>query len=301
MTFSEQPPSKQWSPLKYRGETLAAVWFKPEGEPFALMFRIPQRSFQILGAGQQLSAENLLKAVGIAAAEVESWRDDGASDSDESRSDSELRQPLAAPPEDVAHLNLFVRLRPPAVALAPGEGDAPEIDEDKWQYIEGRWNAILGLEASVDNLRMSVEGLRSELEAAARMTLHLEVKHHALSADMVQWEKTRSRIRYTLPKAREFIHRSTWATGAPERKQLLTVYEAHIQPRVPFPELAEVLVQIESVLKDRQNLSAQGTSVHQECKAILADFQGALRTLQSNAAANAARKKGAFRSRGKSL
>src|ERR1700733_6748959 len=74
VNFSEQPPSKQWAALKYRGEKFAEVWFKPEGEPFDLTFRIPQRSFQIPGMDQELTTENLLKAVGVATEEVESWR-----------------------------------------------------------------------------------------------------------------------------------------------------------------------------------------------------------------------------------
>ena len=51
VNFSEQPPSKQWAALKYRGEKFAEVWFKPEGQPLALTFRIPQASFQIPGMG----------------------------------------------------------------------------------------------------------------------------------------------------------------------------------------------------------------------------------------------------------
>ena len=77
MNFSEQPPSKEWAALKLRGETLAEVWFKPEGEPLALLFRIPQNSFQIPGIGLGLTTENLLKAVAIATEEVESWRHGG--------------------------------------------------------------------------------------------------------------------------------------------------------------------------------------------------------------------------------
>src|SRR3954468_10450266 len=81
MNFSEQPPSKQWAALKYGGEKVAEVWFKPEGEPFAVTFRIPQSSFRIPGLGQRLTPENLLKAVGLAAEGVESWRHGGASPS----------------------------------------------------------------------------------------------------------------------------------------------------------------------------------------------------------------------------
>jgi hypothetical protein len=298
--FSEQPPSTQWAPLKYRGETLAEVWFKPESEPFGLAFRVPRGSFQIPGVGPQLTAETLLKSVGIPAVEVESWLDDYAA---EPRPGAELNQPLAVPPDEATHLTLFLSLKPPphAEARVTSTGVGSEIDEAKWQYLEGRWHAILALEANVDNLRMSMEGLRSQLDAAARQSLTLEVKHHALSADMVQLEKTKSRIRYTLPKAREFIHRSTWASGAPERKRMLEVYETHVQKRVPFPNLEEAVVQFESLLKDRQNLAASGTSVLQECKTVHADYQSALRTLQVNASANAARKRDAYRSKGKTL
>ena len=66
MNFSEQPPSKQWAALKYAGETIAEVWLKPDGQPFALTFRIPQKSFHIPGMGPLLTTENLLKAVGLA-------------------------------------------------------------------------------------------------------------------------------------------------------------------------------------------------------------------------------------------
>ena len=74
MIFFDQPPSKEWATLKYKGEKFAEVWFKPEGEPFALTFRIPHKSFQTPGISQLLTIENLLKAVNIVQDEVESWR-----------------------------------------------------------------------------------------------------------------------------------------------------------------------------------------------------------------------------------
>jgi hypothetical protein len=296
VNFSEQPPSKHWAALKYRGEQFAEVWFKPEGEPFALTFRIPQRSFQIPGLGQLLTTENLLKAVGIATEEVESWRHEGVSESS-----SELEHPLPPPPQDVTHLNLYVSLTPPPQADATHLDCEPEIPETKWQDLEARWNAILGLEASVDTLRISMEGLRSEMEAASRRALTAEEKVHALNADVAQWNKAKSRIIHALPKIREFIHRSTWAAGTPERKQLEELLKNHVRPRIPFPQMDKVVDQLENLLKDRQVLSAIGVSVHQECKSIAADVQGALRTLQSNASAIATRKRGASNARSKTL
>jgi hypothetical protein len=292
MNFSEQPPSKQWAALKYRGETAAEVWFKPEGEPFALTIRIPQKSFQIPGMGPRLTAENLLKAVGIPAAEVESCRHDGASHSD-------LGHPLSPPPEDVTHLTLHVHLRPPPQPVAAEQSGEPEVPEARWQDLEARWNAILGLEARIDGQRISMETLRGELEGLSRKALTSDEKVHALSADLAQWNKVKARLPHAVPKVKDFIHRATWAAGTPERKKLEEIVKNHIRPRVPFPQLDQVVEQMESLLKDRQVLSGHGTSVYQECKNISADVQGALRTLQGNAASNAAKKRGATASRGK--
>jgi hypothetical protein len=300
VNFSEQPPSKQWAALKYRGEPFAEVWFKPEGEPFAITFRIPQKSFHLPGMGQRLTAENLLKAVGIATDEVESWRLEDASHSGRNEPNSELRQPLPLPPQDVTHLNLSVRVKPPQ-AVAPNESGEPEIPEAKWQDLEARWNAILGLEASVDTLRISMDALRTEMEASSRRVLTAEEKVHALNADVAQWNKAKSRVLYTLPKARDFIHRSTWAAGTPERKKLEELFKNYIRPRIPFPQMDQVLEQLECLLKDRQVLSANGVAVYQECKNASSDVQGALRTLQSNASANAIKKRGATIARGKSF
>ena len=292
MNFAEHPPSKQWAALKYRGEKFAEVWFQPEGQPLALTFRIPQGSFQIPGIGELLTAENLLKAVGIAAEEVESWRHEGASPSGTDEPHSEFGNPLP-PPQDVAHLNLYVRLKPPPPAVAPDAGREPEIPEAKWQDLEARWKAILEWEASMDTLRISMEGLRAEMEASSRRMLTPDEKVHALNADVAQWNKAKSRVLYALPKVREFIHRSTWAAGAPERKKLEELFKSHIRPRIPFPRMDEAAEQLDNLLKDRQVLSGHGASVHQECKSVAADVQGALRTLQSNAAANATKQRGA--------
>ena len=301
MIFFEQPSSKQWAALKYRGEKFAEVWFKPEGEPFALTFRIPQKSFQIPGMGQRLTTENLLKAVGIATEEVESWRHDGASHSGMSGSNPELRHPLPPPPRDVTHLNIYVSLKPPPQAVAPDESCEPEIPPAKWQDLEARWKAVEGLEATVDTLRLRMEGLRAEMEASSKKTLTAEEKVHALNADVAQWNKAKSRVHHALPKVREFIHRATWAMGTPERKKLEELFKSHIQSQTPFPEMDKVREELESLLKDRQVLIGQGATVCQDCQSILAEVQGALRTLQNNAAANARKKMDAARGKGKFL
>lgn len=300
MNFSEQPPSNQWAALKHGGERVAEVWFKPEGEPFSLTFRVALKSFHVAGLGQRLTAENLLKAVGIAAEEVGSWRLEGATPSAPSEPDADLRRPLP-PPLDATHLTLHVTLRPPSRHATADEPCQLEVSEGKWQDLEARWNIILGLEARLDTLRISLESLRGELEASARRTLNTEEKVHALNADVAQWNKAKGRVHHALPKVREFVHRATWAAGTPERKQLEELIKTHVRARVPFPEIDDVAEQLECLLKDRQVLCAHGVSVQQECAGIAADIQGALRTLQSSAAANRTKHRAEKRTRGQSF
>jgi hypothetical protein len=299
VNFVEQPPSKQWAALKYGGERIAEVWFKPEGEPFALTFRIPQKSFQIPGLSPRLTMANLLKAVAIAPEEVESWHHGDVSHPGSAQSNPEPGQPLPAPPPDVPHLSVYVHLKPPPPVVGPRENPESEISSAKEQDLEARWNAILGLEASIDTLRLRMEGLRIEMEAASKERLTTEEKVNALNADVVQWDKAKSRVHYALPKVTEFIHRATWALGTPERKKLGELFKNYLQHHVPFPPTENVSEQMEHLLKDRQALSAHGVAVNQECQSISADIRSALRTLRSNAAANANKKKGAARAKGK--
>jgi hypothetical protein len=300
VSFSERPPSNQWAALNYKGETLAEVWFKPEGEPFALTFRIPQKSFQIPDLGQRLTTGSLLKAVAIPTEEVESCRHGDVSYSGRDGSDSDLGRPLLAPPPANSHLSIYVRLKPPAPAVAPKECCNPEISPEKWQDLEARWKTILGVEATIDSLRQRMEGLRAELEASFKRTLTTEEKVNALNSDVAQWNKAKNRIHHSLPKAKEFIHRATWALGTPERKKLDEIFEKQIGPRIPFPEIDKVPEQLDVLLKDRQILSAHGVTVYQECKGVSTEIQGALRTLQSNAATKAHKKRGEAGSKGKS-
>jgi hypothetical protein len=272
----------------FRGERFAEVWLKPEGQPFALTFRIPRQSFQLPGVGERLTVANLLKAVGVAPEEVDSWRGEGEQQPITNEANSELGRPLSPPAPDATHLILHVSLKQPPPAGRPG-GGGQEIREETWQFLEERWQLILGLEASLDHLRMSMEGLRSEMDGATRKSLPLDVKAHAVSVDVVQWDKAKNRIRFAVPKMNEFIHRAVWATGAPEKKKLAELFETHVQARIPFPEIDDVMAQVDGLLKDRQTLFAQGTTVYQECKRLSTECQGALRTLESNA--NSRRKK----------
>jgi len=188
---------------------------------------------------------------------------------------------------------------PSAQAAARGESGQPGVPPEKWQALEALWKAILGLEASIESLRLSMDGLRAELEAAFKKSLTVEDKVHALQADVAQWTKAKSRVHYALPKVREFIHRATWAAGVPERKRLEEVVRTHIEPRVPFPEVDQVREQLEHLQKDRQVLFGQGNTVSQECRAISAEIQRALSTLQRNAADRARKERSARREKGK--
>jgi len=297
LNFSEQPPSKQWAALKFRGENFADVWFKPEGDPWVLMFRIPRDSFHIPDIGERLTTENLLKAVAIATEEVESWRHGEVSHSGLSGANPQLRNTLPQPPQEVSHLDIYVRLKPPPQAVAREESGELEFALAKWQDLEAHWKNVLGLEATMDTLRISMEGLRAELEASSKRLLTTEEKMHALAADVLQWNKAKTRVHYVLPKVREFVHRATWAKGTPERKRLDELFKNQLGVHTPVPQMDKVQEELEVLRKDLQVLSAQGVAVSQECKSISAEIQECLRRLLSNAAARAVKKRGAARAK----
>jgi hypothetical protein len=299
VNFAEQPPSTEWAALKYRGEELAEVWLKPEGEPFGLTFRIPQKTFQLPGVGRRLTTESLLKAVGIAAEDVASWRHGDVSHAATDGPDRELRQPLPPPPPDASHLSIHVSLKPPPPAVAGDEGVEAEAVTAKWQDLEARWNVILGVEATMEGLRLRMDTLRAEMEAASRHSLRTEEKLHASNADVVQWNRAKNRMHYSLPKAKEYIHRVTWLMVTPERKELEEFIKNPDRAQVPLAQLDKVGEQLESLRKDRQILHAQGVTVYQECSGVLGEVQGALRMLQRNAAANEREKMRATRAKGK--
>jgi hypothetical protein len=201
----------------------------------------------------------------------------------------------------VDRLTIHVRLKPPAPDTAPREGGEPEIPSANWQALERRWKAILGSEAAIAHLRLRVEALQAEMTASLNRTLATEEKTYSLNADVAKWNKAKGRAHYVLPKAAEFIHRATWATGTPERKKLAELFKNDARPDVPLSQVDKLAQELDRLLKVRQVLSAQGTTVWQECKRVTAEVQGALRTLQSNAAANALRKRAKAGARSKRL
>jgi hypothetical protein len=185
-----------------------------------------------------------------------------------------------------------------AMEDSPPDAD-PEGTSAQWQDFEARWNAILALEGSIDTLRLTIESARVELENAWNKSLTPEEKLNALRADIAQLQKAKNRVHFTLPKVREFVHRATWAMGVPERKALQELFENPNGADPSVPEAHKLSEQLEILLKNRQVLAAQGATIHQECKNVSMDIQGAMRTLQSNAAANGQRKRDANRAGGK--
>ena len=182
---------------------------------------------------------------------------------------------------------------------ARDESSAPQVPPEQWQALDAVWKSILVLEASIDSLRVSVGGLRVEMEAAFKKPMNVEEKVNALQSDVSQWTKAKNRIHYALPKVQEFVHRATWTLALPERKKLEEVVKNHIEPRVALPELDQVRAQLEHLQKERQVLFAQGNTVCQECRGIMAEIQRAFSALQRNAADRARQKRSAAREKGK--
>lgn len=299
MNFSERVPSSEWVVLEQQGEVIAESWFKPDGNLLTVVFRVPQSRFDVSDLSQLLTVEDLLRAAAVANEDVDSWQFLDESHAGMDGTNLEFKR-LLPPPPDATYLTVHLRLKPPAQA-ARGESGSPAVPPETWQALDASWKAILGLEVSIDTLRLSMDGLRSEMEGQFKRTLSVEEKVHALQADMAQWTKGKNRVHYALPKVREFVHRATWALAVPERKRLEDVVKKYIEPRVPFPEIDEVRDQLGHLHKDRQVLFAQGNTVNQECRGILAEIQRALSTLQRNAADNARRKRSSGRDKGKHL
>jgi hypothetical protein len=153
----------------------------------------------------------------------------------------------------------------------------------------------LGVEAGIETLRLTLEGVRVELEALCKKTLTPEERLYARRDDVARWEREKRRVYFAVPKLNEFVHRATWAVGAPERKKLDELFKDSHEPDLTIPQMIQVGDQLGHLLKERQILSAQGTTVHRECRTIGANIQESLRTLQSNAAANRERKNRAAR------
>jgi len=298
LNFSEQEPSHEWTALKHMDEEIAEAWFKPEGDPLTLLFQVPRERLQLVDISQQLTMEDLLKSAEVTSAEVESWQLGDEFHLGMDGTNPELRRLLPPAPLDATHLGIYVRLKPPAQVAAFDERSEEEV---QFQALEACWRAILGLEVSIDTLRMNMDTLRAEMEAAVKKSLSVEEKVSALQADVVQWNKAKSRIQFALPKSREYIHRATWALGIPERKRLEEIVENYIEPRIPLPEVDQVREQLGHLQKERQVLFGQGTSVYQECRGLLAEIQKCFSTLQRNAANRAREKRSAGREKGKHL
>jgi len=297
VNVSEQVPSSEWAALKHMGEEVAE-WSRPGEEPLAVLFRVARERFEVVDISQQLTLEDLLRAADVANEDVESWQLADEFQFGMDGTNPELRRLLPPPPPDATHLTIHVQLKSPAQTA---DGSARSEEEVKWQALEACWRAILGMEVSIETLRNSMENLRIELEAAFKKAITVEEKVHALQADVVQWNKSKSRIHFTLPKVREFIHRATFALAVPERKRLEEVVRNYIEPRVPLPEMDQVRDELGHLQKDRQVLYAQGNSVYQEGRGFLAETQRALSTLQRNAANRAREKRSTGREKGKHL
>lgn len=309
MNFFELPPSKRWSVLKYQGERLAEVWFKPQGDPLTLVLRIFRESLHIPGAEKQCTFANLIKAMSVTREMIASWQQDG--DVHEGMDGNpEFKDLFAGLPADVDHLDVYVFLKspltaapetpqlttesqPPLAAAASEAASEAEISDAQWIDYETRWKAILGLEAAIDTQRISMESLVVQMENSFKKQLSIEDKLHALRGDISNWTKAKSRIHTALPKMRDFIHRSVWAAGAPEWRKMETIFKENIEPRIPFASTFDIVSELELLQKARHILQSYGKTVYQESRAIATECENTLRTLQSNALANAKQKKSA--------
>lgn len=295
MDFYQQPPSKQWGILKFRGTPFAEVWFKPDENPTALVLRIPQESYRNLELSRLLTMRNLLRALTITPEAVTSWVSQNLEESISGSVGTDLDNPLPCPPVTIPHLLITIQMKEEVPGEERSNPASSENSLARWQELQKRWNSIQMLEAKIDSLRQSVESGRIELDTQAKRNLTPEEKVHALSSDISQWTKAKSRAHHALPRARDFVQRATWAMVTPERKALDEILDEQKQPFLDGIQLEELALQVENLMKDRQTLAAQGVTVSQECKNMSNEIRTALTTLQNNAATRARQKKNSTR------
>jgi hypothetical protein len=281
VSVAERIPSTGWVSLTHGGDEVAEAWSMPDGDAVTVVFLVPRRRLEGDDPARRATVGALLDAAGIPPAAVAWWRLGDATDP----GGPDPGAPLPPPAADETHLTVYVRLRP----------DGPS---EAWQAVEALWKTVLGLEAGIDVARLAADGLRGEMEAEFRRPLTVEEKLHALQADVAAWTKAKSRVHFALPKAREFVHRATWAAAAPDRQRLGEVFRPG-GPPAPPPAADDVRGRLEHLQKDRQVLTAQGNAVLQECRSALAEVRTALAALRRNAADRARQKRSAGREKGK--
>ncbi len=296
MNFAGQAPSTQWATISFRGEAFAEVWFKPASMPNGLTFRIPQATFHHPAISQHLTIGNLLKAIGLDAEAVQSWRTTDETQNEVANYHAEILQPLPSLPSDTPQLYLHVLIKQTILSEETPASFDPKQALIKWQELQARWNTILGMEVTIDTLRQRMESLKSEIESESARAMTTDEKLNSLNADVAQWNKAKSRSRYVLPRMKEYIHRATWVLGTPERK---TLEETFKKDAACPSNLAELDRELQILLKDRQILAAQGTTCHHEGRSSCDEMKKSHQTMHRNAAANAVKKRAITRAKGK--
>lgn len=296
MSFAEIDCSLQWGNLSFQGEVFAQVWFKPASMPNGLTFRIPQATFHHPAISPHLTIGNLLKAIGLDADAVQTWRTSDEAQNEIANYHVELLQPLPPLPSNTPQLYLHVLIKQPESTEAMSASSDPKQALIKWQELQARWNNILGMEVTIDTLRQRMESLKSEIESESARAMTTDEKLNSLNADVAQWNKAKSRARYVLPRIKEYIHRATWVLGTPERK---TLEETFKKDAACPSNLAELDRELQILLKDRQILAAQGTTCHHEGRSSCDEIKKTHQTMHRNAAANAVKKRAITRAKGK--
>jgi len=296
---SEWLPADKWVALSHRGEDVAEAMLSSDGGSFVLSFQVPRDRLDGADGSPPLSIEDLLAAAAVSTDEVERWDFGDASPPGAAQTLNEEDEAEPGGSPDATSVTLTVRLKPLVPRTASHEVMVGDVPPEKWQALDACWKTILGLEASIDTLRLSLDGLRAEMENAFKKTLGADEKLNALQADVIQWNKAKSRVHFAVPKVREFVHRATWAVAAAERKRIGDLIKSHVEPRIPFPDMDKEREQMEHLQKERQLMFAQGNAVGLEGRGLLAEIQRALSTLQRNAADKARAKRSAGKEKGK--
>ena len=276
MLLEQRNPSISWEPIAFdlSGQSVAWVWFRPGPVPNGLMFSIPAALFVNVAIAPRLSIRFLVAASGLDPAHIMGWSFGGASFDAAMGTSPLLDQVLSAPPGG-ANLDITVWMVPmqqPAWPMPhaagvspvnPGYAQgmyAPSGSGEDSQYLDALdscWNSCQALETRVSSLRKDLGSSINRLSSLNR-DLSSDERLTCDSRDVQEWADARRWLRDCISVMSRSVKEIDVGTtsGAGKRNLYMDLYTNHIEPRIPFPGMAQVCNELETYRKILQSVIA---------------------------------------------
>lgn len=277
MLLEQRPPSANWEPiaLEPTGQLVIWVWFRPTTLPNGLILSLPSTLFANSQVAMWLAVRTMIVAAGLEPAQLHGWSVNGMSFDAAGGTSPLLDQPLPAPPMGT-NLEVTVWMIPavqpawsdsssvvpiPVATSVPTSYAAPSnISQSDFQMLEAvdtSWDGILQLEARISLVRKELTGALSRISSLNR-DLNSDERRIADSRDIQDWTDARRWLRDSqalLARSVKEIDLGT-TSGAGQRHRFEEIYRNHVEPRIPFPGLAQAVNEFEAHRKTVQNVLA---------------------------------------------